>query len=109
MIIKAKGVMNANGNNPQRQLLWLLVWLALAASLLSFDSNDPSFNHATVNNSNNVLGLFGSYIADFVYQFVGMASMVFIITKLGIIISQMVGVKIWQQQSKNIALIVMLP
>ena len=45
-------------------LILLIVSLAVAASIITFDINDPSFSYLTDNNVNNVFGKYGAYTSD---------------------------------------------
>lgn len=47
--------------------------LVLIAALVSFNSADPSFNHATADPATNWLGRPGAYLADLVLQSLGLA------------------------------------
>ncbi len=46
--------------------------IGLSLALLSYSSLDPSYNVATTKPVGNFLGLFGSYISDFLYQSLGL-------------------------------------
>lgn len=55
------------------------IWLFLLACLISFplvtyNPDDPSFNTVTEKDPSNILGYFGSYLADSLYQGFGIAS-----------------------------------
>lgn len=60
--------------------------LALASlftvSIVYYDPNDPSFNVSTNSEPSNPLGLIGSYIADFSWQFFGIGGTAFAILLL---------------------------
>src|SRR3989338_2056730 len=48
---------------------------ALALALLSFDIDDPSFNSiSSIGSVKNLMGIFGSHIADLSFQLVGLSS-----------------------------------
>ncbi len=57
-----------------------LIVMGMAAllflALYSYQPADPSFNHATSADASNLLGVVGSYSADFFYQLFGLASWV---------------------------------
>ena len=55
-------------------LLLLGVLLMLVAALYSFDASDVSWNHGSEHAVHNVMGLAGSYIADLLYQLLGLGS-----------------------------------
>jgi len=50
--------------------------LALIAALATFSPSDPSFNTATADSIQNVLGLFGAYTADILLQTFGVACLI---------------------------------
>ncbi len=50
--------------------------LALALALLSYDANDPSFNHATSGGVANLMGRPGAYGADILFSWIGFAVVV---------------------------------
>lgn len=54
----------------------------LALSLLSYHAQDASFNRASDDEIYNILGLFGSYLADFSLQLVGLASALLVVALL---------------------------
>lgn len=57
----------------------LIVALMLVATLGSYDSSDPSFNLSVAGNATNLLGNFGSYVADIFYQILGITSFILVI------------------------------
>lgn len=57
-------------------LILLIMALAIAASLFSFNPHDPSFNTATGTEPTNWLGRFGATIADGLTQLLGLAGIV---------------------------------
>lgn len=59
--------------------LLLAVWMMVALSLYSFDVNDPSLNQTFQQAPHNLLGVFGAYIADFLYQLLGLGSWLFLL------------------------------
>jgi S-DNA-T family DNA segregation ATPase FtsK/SpoIIIE len=61
-------------------VLWLSFSLFLGLSLYSYNPKDPSWNSLGQSQSpSNWCGYFGSFSADFLYQFFGMSSWVFVI------------------------------
>jgi S-DNA-T family DNA segregation ATPase FtsK/SpoIIIE len=54
-------------------LVLLAAGLALALGLVSFDPGDPSFNRATADPAQNLLGRPGAYTADLLLQTIGIA------------------------------------
>ena len=60
-------------------LLLIAVGVALALSLLSYNSADPSWNTASEAPATNWLGLPGAYLADFLLQTVGIASAILVL------------------------------
>ncbi len=61
-------------------IIWLFLSLALGLSLYSYNPNDPSWNSlGTQSGPKNWCGYFGSFSSDFLYQFFGMSSWVFVI------------------------------
>jgi S-DNA-T family DNA segregation ATPase FtsK/SpoIIIE len=57
--------------------LLLLAGLALLLSLVSYHTQDPSFNTASLAHPLNLIGYPGSYLADLFYQIFGAASFLF--------------------------------
>ena len=58
-------------------LALLVVGLAVAVALLSFNAGDPSFNRATAGPARNLLSLPGSYLADLLLQTIGLVGALF--------------------------------
>ena len=54
----------------------LILGIALFSLLISYDPSDPSFRSATNASAQNVLGAFGSYMADSLYLAIGTSSYV---------------------------------
>ena len=52
----------------------VLLALALAAALLSYNPADPSLNTAADNSVTNILGIIGAWAADFLIQSIGLAA-----------------------------------
>ena len=64
-------------------LFWLAIALFLSLALSSYHPLDPSFNSiGTLDYVQNKCGYFGSFLADFLYQFFGLASWVFVFLSL---------------------------
>ena len=61
-------------------LILLIVSLAVAASIITFDINDPSFSYLTDNNVNNVFGKYGAYTSDILIKFFGAGSVLIFLT-----------------------------
>jgi len=61
-------------------LILLIVSLAVAASIITFDINDPSFSYLTDNNVNNVFGKYGAYTSDILIKFFGAGSFLIFLT-----------------------------
>lgn len=77
-------------------LILLAFSFVYALSLLTFNSEDPSFNTvSTDNHINNWMGSFGSHLSDLSFQLVGFSSFIFclIIFALGLKISSRAGVR----------------
>jgi len=63
-----------------RQLVGLVLvgaGFALALALVTFDPGDPSFNRATADTAQNLLGRPGAYLADLLLQSIGIAGALF--------------------------------
>jgi len=74
--------------NPIRQNHLLAAFYCLAAvflaiALVSFHPLDPSLNRATDGEVHNLAGIYGSYIADPMLQFLGLANIFLVIIPLG--------------------------
>ena len=54
----------------------LFLGILLVLSLGSYSDTDPSLNLSTLNEPRNLLGYFGSYLADIFYQLFGIASFI---------------------------------
>ena len=66
--------------NDVVSIIWVSLSLFLALSLYSYNPNDPSWNSIGSNaKPSNWCGYFGSFSSDFLYQFFGMSSWVFVI------------------------------
>lgn len=63
-------------NNKVQAVILGIIGLATIAMLISYKLDDPSFNSVTTGYTNNLLGIFGSYLSDFLYQFLGVAAFI---------------------------------
>ena len=66
----------------KREILAIIFFtfgLAIVLSLLSYHSDDPSFSsyQSSPEKISNLLGVVGSYLSDFIYQFFGLSSFLF--------------------------------
>ena len=61
-------------HNKVRSITLLALAVLLTLALGSYSQNDPSFNLSTVNAPANFLSYFGSYLADILYQLIGISS-----------------------------------
>ena len=61
-------------------LILLIVSSAIALSIITFDTNDPSFSYLTDSNINNLLGKHGAYTSDLLIKFFGASSILIFIT-----------------------------
>lgn len=58
----------------------MIVSSAIALSIITFDTNDPSFSYLTDSNINNLLGKHGAYTSDLLIKFFGASSILIFIT-----------------------------
>ncbi|MDQ6990075.1 MAG: DNA translocase FtsK 4TM domain-containing protein [Mariprofundaceae bacterium] len=63
-------------------LVLLAVSVLLSLALFSYTAADPSLNHATQHEPENILGLVGSYLADIWMQLLGYASWLLVLLAL---------------------------
>ena len=61
--------------------------VAVAAALATYRISDPSFNTATGNSPHNVLGYFGSYLSDTLWQYFGFGALLFPIALVAWVLS----------------------
>jgi S-DNA-T family DNA segregation ATPase FtsK/SpoIIIE len=61
-------------------LFVFVLGIFFAASLLTYDSNDPSFFHATDANPNNLAALPGAFLSDFLLQVFGLPAILLALT-----------------------------
>lgn len=59
-------------------MIVLSMVISLALSLYTFHAGDPSFNQTSNAEAQNMLGIVGSYLSDFLFQLFGLASWVII-------------------------------
>jgi len=77
-----------------REALAFLVFACVAmvaASLYSFNANDPSLNQATSVPAENMLGIVGAWISDLMYQLFGLASWLFVLLGIALVVRMVVG------------------
>lgn len=63
-------------NSKVQSALLMLIGCFIALSLISYNPDDPSFNSVTNKPPSNLFAYTGSYLADFLYQFFGIASFI---------------------------------
>ena len=61
-------------------LILLIVSLAVAGSIITFDINDPSFSYLSDKNVNNIFGKYGAYTSDLLIKFFGASSVLIFLT-----------------------------
>jgi len=77
-----------------REALAFLVFacvVMVAASLYSFNANDPSLNQATSAQAENMLGTVGAWISDLMYQLFGLASWLFVLLGIALVVRMVAG------------------
>jgi S-DNA-T family DNA segregation ATPase FtsK/SpoIIIE len=77
-----------------REALAFLVFACVtmvAASLYSFNANDPSLNQATSAQAENMLGTVGAWISDLMYQLFGLASWLFVLLGIALVVRMVAG------------------
>jgi len=77
-----------------REALAFLVFacvVMVAASLYSFNGNDPSLNQATSAQAENMLGTVGAWISDLMYQLFGLASWLFVLLGIALVVRMVAG------------------
>ena len=57
-------------------LILLAISFAIAASIITFNVNDPSFSYITDNNAQNLLGKHGAYTSDLLIKLFGASSII---------------------------------
>ena len=63
-------------NNKVQAIILGIIGLGIVTVLTSYNVDDPSFNSATTGCPSNLLGIFGSYLSDCLYQFFGLAAFI---------------------------------
>ncbi|WP_347939123.1 FtsK/SpoIIIE family DNA translocase [Rickettsia oklahomensis] len=63
-------------NNKIQAVTLVLIGLGIVTVLTSYNIDDPSFNSVTTEYPSNLVGIFGSYLSDFLYQFFGLAAFI---------------------------------
>ena len=63
-------------NNKIQAIILGVISLYIVSALTSYDSDDPSFNSVTKQYPTNLVGIWGSYLSDFLYQFFGLAAFI---------------------------------
>ncbi|MGL4226663.1 MAG: DNA translocase FtsK 4TM domain-containing protein, partial [Rickettsia sp.] len=56
-------------NNKIQAIILGIIGLGIVSALTSYNIDDPSFNSVTTECPGNLVGIFGSYSSDFLYQF----------------------------------------
>ena len=77
-----------------REALAFLVFACVAmvaASLYSFNANDPSLNQATSAQAENMLGTVGAWVSDLMYQLFGLASWLFVLLGIALVVRMVAG------------------
>ncbi|MCZ6925277.1 MAG: DNA translocase FtsK 4TM domain-containing protein, partial [Rickettsia endosymbiont of Ixodes persulcatus] len=63
-------------NNKIQAVILGIIGLGIVTVLTSYNIDDPSFNSVTTEYPSNLVGIFGSYLSDFLYQFFGLAAFI---------------------------------
>lgn len=63
-------------NNKVQAIILGVVGLVIISALISYRIDDPSFNSVTAESPSNLIGIFGAYLSDILYQFFGVAAFV---------------------------------
>lgn len=64
-------------NHKLQAFIFITLGLIVVNSLLTYSSSDPSFNLVTQKHPDNLLGYFGCYLADLLYQLFGLGAFIF--------------------------------
>ena len=95
--------------NDVVSVIWLFFSLALALSLYSYNAKDPSWNSLGQSlRPTNWCGFFGSFSSDFLYQFFGMSSWVFVVFLFVMSYRVLIDEEKKQRAKKQIWLILLL-
>ncbi|MFV9857589.1 DNA translocase FtsK [Rickettsia sibirica] len=63
-------------NNKVQAVILGIIGLGIVTVLTSYNIDDPSFNSVTTEYHSNLVGIFGSYLSDCLYQFFGLAAFI---------------------------------
>ncbi|AEK75235.1 DNA translocase FtsK [Rickettsia conorii subsp. heilongjiangensis] len=63
-------------NNKVQAVILGIIGLGIVTVLTSYNIDDPSFNSVTTDYHSNLVGIFGSYLSDCLYQFFGLAAFI---------------------------------
>ncbi|MFY9589313.1 DNA translocase FtsK [Rickettsia endosymbiont of Halotydeus destructor] len=63
-------------NNKLQAIILGGIGLSIIFALTTYKTDDPCFNLVTERYSDNLLGVFGAYLSDFLYQFFGIAAFI---------------------------------
>ncbi|ALA62276.1 DNA translocase FtsK [Rickettsia amblyommatis] len=63
-------------NNKVQAIILGIIGLGIVTVLTSYNIDDPSFNSVTTEYHSNLVGIFGSYLSDCLYQFFGLAAFI---------------------------------
>ncbi|MFV9936555.1 MAG: DNA translocase FtsK [Rickettsia endosymbiont of Haemaphysalis japonica] len=63
-------------NNKVQAVILGIIGLGIVTVLTSYNIDDPSFNSVTTEYHSNLVGIFGSYLSDCLYQFFGFAAFI---------------------------------
>ncbi|MCC8369138.1 MAG: DNA translocase FtsK 4TM domain-containing protein [Rickettsia endosymbiont of Oxypoda opaca] len=63
-------------NNKLQAVILSVIGLGIICALITYKTDDPCFNLVTQRYPNNLLGIFGAYLSDFLYQFFGIAAFI---------------------------------
>ena len=63
-------------SNKVQAVILGIIGLGVVTVLTSYNIDDPSFNSVTTEYHSNLVGIFGSYLSDCLYQFFGLAAFI---------------------------------
>ncbi|MEG8229817.1 DNA translocase FtsK 4TM domain-containing protein, partial [Candidatus Rickettsia tasmanensis] len=63
-------------NNKVQAVILGIIGFGIVTVLTSYNIDDPSFNSVTTEYHSNLVGIFGSYLSDCLYQFFGLAAFI---------------------------------
>lgn len=83
-------------------VVWLAVGLFISLALFSFHPNDPSFNStsAMIEQVRNFCGIVGSFLADILYQFFGLAAWCFVALIFRLVYISLMGLQVELKKSQ---------